>query len=146
MGKLQNISADIPAELRGADELLRIYGRWAMHRHKRQHCGSAEGRYSIPPNDDDREPREALMLTADAMHCQRALAQVPANERIVLAILYVPQRLPVEVQLRRLHIPPRLSQERHRTGLVMFKTRHRVLALDTARHPCVTMRHLTATV
>lgn len=125
---MQNIACEIAPSLQEADSLLRLYGRWAMHRHKKQHCGSAEGRYSIPPNDADREPREALMLTVDAMHCQRALAQVPANERIVLAILYVPQRLPVEVQLRRLHIPPRLSQERHRAGLVMFKVRHRVLA------------------
>ena len=125
---LHNIAATIPLELRDADELLYRYGRWAMHRHKKQHCGSAEGRYAIPPNDDDREPREVILSTPDAMQCQRALSRVPEINRVVLVILYVPQRIPPEVALRRLHIPPRLSQERHRIGLVMFRNLHRVLS------------------
>lgn len=117
---LNDIAAKIPHNLRDADELLHRYGRWAMHRHKKQHCGSAEGRYTIPPNDDDREPREQIMGTVDALVCQRALARVPDKERVVLAILYVPQRLPAEVQLRLLRIPPRLSQDRHLLGLRAF--------------------------
>ena len=120
MMPMHNIAADIPPSLRDADELLHRYGRWAMHRHKKQHCGSAEGRYTIPPNDDDREPREVIMATHEAMVCQRALARVPDRERVVLAILYVPRRLPAEVQLRMLRIPPRLSQERHLLGLRVF--------------------------
>jgi len=34
-----------PAELNEADRLLAQYGRWAMDRFRRQHCGSMEHRY-----------------------------------------------------------------------------------------------------
>jgi hypothetical protein len=34
--------------------------------------------------------------------------------------VYVPQRLPIEAQLRIAQIPPRLCQERHLRGLRMF--------------------------
>ncbi len=37
-----------------------------------------------------------------------------------VTILYVPQRTPVEVQLRLLRVPPRLCRERHQRGLQMF--------------------------
>ena len=56
----------------------------------------------------------------EALACQRTLAKVPELERKVLTILYVPQRLPIEAQLRLAHIPPRLCQERHLRGLRMF--------------------------
>ena len=124
-----NIAADIPAELRGADDLLTRYGRWAMHRHKKQRCASAEGMYRIPPNDDDRQPREVLLANFDAMTVQRALARVPDRERIVLAVLYVPQRLPPQAQLRILRIPPKLARERHLHGLRMFSNLHRVMSV-----------------
>jgi len=122
-----NIAADIPASLADADELLRRYGRWAMQRHRKMRCASAEGQYHTPPNDDDRQPREQLMLNVDALACQRALARVPDRERVVLAVLYVPNRLPAEAQLRMLRIPPRLSQERHLAGLRIFESVHKVL-------------------
>ena len=123
-----NIAADIPAELRGADDLLTRYGRWAMHRHKKQRCASAEWMYRIPPNEDDRLPREVMLKDFDALAVQRALARVPDRERIVLAVLYVPQRLPAHVILQRMRIPARLSRERHLHGLRMFNNLHRVLA------------------
>jgi hypothetical protein len=119
-----DIAAPIPPSLSDADELLRRYGRWAMNRNRKHQCGSAEGNYRSPPNDDDREPREMLMTMLDALQCQRALSRVPDPQRIVLAILYVPQRLPPAVQLRMLHIPPKLSQERHLDGLRMFRNLH----------------------
>lgn len=122
------IAAEIPAGLRDADEVLVRYGRWAMHRHKKQRCGSAEGMFTTPPNDDDRQPREMLMPGYQAIDVQRALYRVPELQRVVLAILYVPQRIPAVVQLRRLHIPPRLSRERHIDGLRMFANIHRVLS------------------
>ena len=122
----ENIAAEIPADLQMADQLLTRFGRWAMHRHKKQRCASAEGAYVTPPNDDDRQPRAIQMPVADAMAVQRALAQVPERERIVLEILYVPRRWPVEAQLRRLRIPPRLCRERHALGLRMFWNRWRV--------------------
>lgn len=125
---LENLSAEVPHDLLDADKLLTLYGRWAMHRHPKRRCGSAEGNFRAPQNDDDRTPREPLLSTPSAMLCQRALARVPDRERVVLAILYVPQRLPVEAQLRILHIPPRLCRERHALGLRMFANAHRVLA------------------
>jgi hypothetical protein len=117
---MQNIAADIPFSLREADELLAKYGRWAKDRRRLHRCGSAEGRYVAPPNDDDRQPSEVIMSMPDAMACQRALARVPQQERIVLAVLYIPKRIPAEIQLRRLGIPPRLSRERHLLGLRMW--------------------------
>jgi hypothetical protein len=47
---------------------------------------------------------------------------VPDQERVVLTILYVPQRMPLEQQLRLLRVPPRLCRERHQRGLQMFWT------------------------
>jgi hypothetical protein len=123
--KRDNLAADIPPDLADADETLTRYGRWAMNRHHKQHCGSAEGRYRTPPNDDDRQPREVLMSTPQALAVQRALARVPDRERVVLAVLYVPRRIPIEAQLRILHIPPRLCRERHLLGLRVFRNMHR---------------------
>jgi hypothetical protein len=117
----QNLIAEIPLNLREADERLTRYGRWAMERLRRHRCGSAEGRYRSFQDDEDRAPREALQHIDEALACQRALARVPELERKVLTILYVPQRLPIEAQLRIAHIPPRLCQERHLRGLRMFE-------------------------
>lgn len=125
MSRRHQIAADIPIELAEADELLRKYGRSVMDRYKKMHCASAEGRYSIPPNDDDREPREVLLPASDVSLVQRALAALPEVFRTVLQILYVPKRLPAEAQLRRLQIPPKLSAERHLEGLRLFVGRHR---------------------
>lgn len=126
MSKRHQISADIPNELAEADELLQKYGRSVMDRYKKQRCGSAEGDYNIPPNNDDRDPREVLLGVADLTAVQRALIAVPELFRQVLQILYVPKRLPAEAQLRRLQIPPQLSAERHLEGLRLFAHRHHV--------------------
>jgi hypothetical protein len=120
------IAAEIPHALRDEDDLLRRYGRWAMHRNKYQRCGSAEGQYRSPANEDDRQPRELLMSMPDAMQVQRALSRVTELERVVLTVLYVPKRIPVEVQMRILHIPPELSRKRHLLGLRMFSNVYRV--------------------
>lgn len=133
MSRRHQIAADIPVELADADELLRKYGRSVMDRYKKMHCASAEGRYSIPPNDDDREPREVLLSTLDVSLVQRALAAVPEIFRTVLQILYVPKRLPAEAQLRRLQIPPKLSAERHLEGLRIFVGRHRAEEIKVSR-------------
>jgi hypothetical protein len=121
-----NLAADIPLELREADELLMHYGRWARDRRRLHRCGSAEGRYVSPPNDDDRVPGEIVMPTPLAMVCQRALTWVPERERVVLAVLYIPRKVPAEVQLRRLRISPRMSQERHLLGLRIWWNKVRV--------------------
>lgn len=116
----ENFAADIPAHLREADELLTRYGRWACDRVRRRRCGSAEGRYRSPANDDDRQPREVLQSDFEALQCQRALARVPDCERAILVALYVKSRMPVELQLRLLRVPPRLCRERHLRGLRIF--------------------------
>lgn len=130
-----NIAAEIPASLADADEALMRYGRWAMHRRRQHHCGSAEGRY-VPGAGEAQEAkrvaREQLMGAAEALVCQRALARVPAAQRVVLTVLYIPQHIgdklvPPEAQLRVLRIPPRLSQDRHLVGLRMFDNLRRVL-------------------
>ena len=115
-----NFTGDIPSDLSQADALLTQYGQWARDRFTLRRCGSAEGRYRSFQDDEDRAPKEALQHIDDALRCQRALARVPERERTVLAILYVPQRLPIEAQLRINRIPPRLCRERHLQGLRMF--------------------------
>ena len=121
--KLHDICASIPQDLKPADDLLHKYGRWCKDRARLHRCGSAERMYRAPQDDIDREPRPVLMHIDQAMACQRALYRVPEQERMVLTVLYVPRRIPVEVLLRRLRIPPRLSQERHLRGLRMFANR-----------------------
>lgn len=116
-----NIAAEIPLNLQEADERLTRYGRWAMDRMRVHRCGSAEGKYRSVQNDDDRIPIEILLHIDEAMSCQRAFAKLPERERIVLKILYVPQRMPIEVQLRIARLNPRMCQERHLLGLRMFE-------------------------
>ena len=123
-----NIAAEIPPDLRDADEALMLFGRWAMHRRRQHHCGSAEGRYQARGGEAlqaRREAREQLMHADEAMRCQRALSVIPAAHRVVLEILYVPRHIgdrlvSPESQLRVLRIPPRLSADRHLVGLRMF--------------------------
>ena len=115
-----NFAAELPPNLVEADERLTRYGRWAMDRLRRHRCGSAEGRYRSTQDDQDRQPPEVLQHIDEALACQRALARVPELERKVLTILYVPQRMSIEMQLRLAHIPARLCQERHLRGLCMF--------------------------
>jgi hypothetical protein len=110
----------VPLDLRDADDLLHRYGRWAKDRMRLHRCGSAERAYRAPRDDKDREPRPVMMHIDQAMACQRALAKVAKLERQVLAILYVPKRIPAEALLRIHHIPPRLCRERHIRGLRMF--------------------------
>lgn len=126
MALKQNLAAEIPLDLREADELLAKYGRWAKDRRRYERCGSAEGAYKAPPNDDDRQPKMLTLTLSEAMACQRALAGVPQAERIVLGVLYIPRKVSVEVQLRRLNVPPRLSRERHLSGLRMWWNRLRL--------------------
>lgn len=126
MSRRQQIHAEVPPELQAADDLLQRYGRSVMDRFRKQHCASAEGRYAIPPNDDDREPREVLLSAIDVTLVQRALMGVAERERTMLNILYVPQRLPAEAQLRMKRIPTSLAASRHLDGLKQFSERHRI--------------------
>lgn len=126
---LESFVADLPSSLHWADELLTRYGRWctASSRGGRR-CGSAEGMYRPPAREDDvrRTGTDALLPSLDAMRCQRALVRVPDRERVVLHVLYVPQRLPVAEQLRILRIDARTCRYRHRDGVLMFADFHRL--------------------
>lgn len=115
----QDIHAEVPPDLAAVDEALAKFGRWAAERGRgRRRCGSAEGLYQREaPRGSDLGPG---MSTEEALACQRALAGLPKEERVVLTVLYVRQRLPPEAQLRILRIPPKLSQERHLLGLRML--------------------------
>lgn len=120
---LPDIAAPVPPDLAHVDELLTAYGRWATQRSRGSNrCGSAERLYRRPAADDDprRNPGPTTMTAADAMRVQRALALVPELERRALAVLYVPNRLPVAAQLRMLRMKPEQCRERHAAGLRML--------------------------
>jgi hypothetical protein len=119
MSKAQ-LYADLPQELLEADDILKRYGRWAMDRHKLHRCGSAEGNYKAPANDDDRAPREIIMATADVERTRAALLALPTVARTVLLWLYVPDGQGLQAKVRRARIPPRLMRERHLEGVEEF--------------------------
>ena len=117
----------IPAELQEADRLLAQYGRWAMDRFRRQHCGSLEHRYVAPRDvDNRREPRELLMPDFSAIDVQRALNDVPLQYRRVLQAEYIPQRLPPMVVRRMLKLTRSTWDGSHLAGLRMFANCWRV--------------------
>lgn len=127
----QQIYAELPPDLYDADEVLQLYGQWAMDRGHKRTCGSAERNYragGLGAREARRDPAAKTLTTEDALRCQRALASVQDVERIVLTILYVPQRLPSEAQLRMLRIPPQLSRIRHAAGLRVFWNWYRMLS------------------
>ena len=127
----QQIYADLPSDLHDADEVLQLYGQWAMDRGQKRRCGSAEGNYRAGgegAREARRDPTINTLTTEDALRCQRALASTADAERVVLTVLYVPQRLPAEAQLRLLRIPPQLSRVRHLAGLRVFWNWYRLLS------------------
>lgn len=144
-----DIAAEIPPALRQADETLAQYGRWATTHGGRGsrpatldrcYIREADRRESLEAFQRRREhvPDDPLMPTPEALVAQRALARVPDVERIVLAILYIPGRLPPQAQLRILRIPPQLSRVRHLAGLRMFDNLCRIAALDACRYTAAT--------
>lgn len=127
----QQIYAELPPELFDADDVMQLYGQWAMDRGEKRRCGSAEGNYRAGgegAREARREPIIRKLSTEDALRCQRALAAVADQDRKVLTVLYVPQRLPAEAALRLLRIPPQLSRVRHLSGLRTFWNWYRLLS------------------
>lgn len=138
----ENFAADIPKELQAADVLLTRYGRWATTSGGsscsilgRMYIREADRKESLEAYNRRRAhvPGQAMLTTQEALQAQRALAAVPDTERVVLSVLYVPRRLPVEAQLRLLRVPPRLCRERHLHGLRMFWNLHRISASPLGR-------------
>lgn len=134
---MESFAADIPDDLREADDVLTRYGRWATARSRnsapatldRMYIREADARESLEAYQRRRAyvPSDPPMETRDALVAQRALARVADQERIVLTVLYVPARLPINVQLRVLRIPPRLCRTRHVAGLRQFRNVHAVM-------------------
>ena len=122
----QQLYAELPAELLEADDILRRYGRWARSGAGPARCGSAEGAYKAPANDDDRAAVDAGMTGADIDRVRRALTDMPPMTRCVLQWLYV--KAPAPGLLRRQGIQPRHMQERHMEGVVLFWSNWRRLA------------------
>jgi hypothetical protein len=141
--RLPDIAADIPLDLVDADETLVSYGRWAttggrggrsptVDRQFRPEMDRHES-YSSFMDRCTRPPREVMMPTRNAMIVQRTLARLPDRERIVLAALYVPRRIPAAQQLQILKIPPSHSRVLHLLGLRRFDAWHRSALKDPER-------------
>lgn len=130
MRPLEDLYANVPPDLADADEALRQYGRWSAARSERLGCGSAERNYAAPFRNYDarREPREPMMPARDVVRAHRAFVSVPDLERVVLSVLYVPRRQPIEQQLRLLRITPKQCRERHTVGLRLFANLWRLQA------------------
>lgn len=115
----QQLYADLPAELSEADELLKRYGRWARGGYSPARCGSAEGNYRAPQDDEDRQPREVIMPTAEVDRVKRALSGLPMMTLLVIQWLYIN---PSEMgyKMRKNGIQPRHMRERHLEGVHLF--------------------------
>lgn len=135
----QDFAAVVPEPLREADEVLTAYGIWATKRRGRGGPDTLDRWFnrSADPSESldafirrrEHVPAPRVMSTPDALIAQRALARVADQERVVLAILYVPERLPPARQFLILRIPPQLSRTRHLAGLRMFDNLRRLAAL-----------------
>lgn len=127
---LEVFAADVPADLRDADDALNEYGRWATSRGGRKGPNTLDRAYLREA--DHRESLEAwlrrrahvpgkpLMSTPAALRVQRALAQVDTGPRKALIALYIPAWPPLPVRLRKLDISPRQCREWHLEGLRLF--------------------------
>lgn len=114
-----NLTCEITDDLKDADKALEAYGRWAADRPQIRTCGSAEGKYKSPQDEIDRQPT-TQHNPDEMMACQRALAAVNEKERIVLTILYIPRKVPIQAQIRLYKLDQRVFPERHRSGLKQF--------------------------
>lgn len=115
----QQLYSDLPADLLEADIILRRYGNWARPRMIYETCGSAEGEYKAPPNDDDRLPSQPVMAPRDIDRARAALISLPTITRLVIQWLYV-QPGSAQHHMRKNGLQPRHMRERHLEGVRMF--------------------------
>jgi len=135
----RQLYADLPPELHEADDILKRYGRWARGGAGQGRCGSIEGHYQAPQNDDDRRPRSPVMPMRDVDAVRGALATLPMMTLLVIQWLYVDSS-GLQAKMRKNGLKPRHMQERHLDGVALFwsawrrreKTSHRPLALASA--------------
>jgi len=115
----RQLYADLPKELHEADEILKRYGRWARGGSGPERCGSAEGAYRAPQDDEDRQPTEPIMPAADVERVRRSLARLPMMTLCIIQWLYVrPGSVPA--MARKHGLKPRHMQERHLEGVQLF--------------------------
>lgn len=116
----QQLYADLPADLQEADDILRRYGRWARGRGGGgARCGSAEGAYRSPQDDEDRQPSEPTMAALDVERARKALATLPTMTLCVIQWLYVDSSS-LKSKMRKHGLQPRHMQERHLEGVRLF--------------------------
>ena len=115
----RQLYADLPAELLEADDLLRRYGRWARGGNGAARCGSAEGNYRAPQDDEDRVPAEPVMVVNDVERVRKALGGLPMMTLLVIQWLYV-KPAGMQANMRKHGIQPRHMRERHLEGVREF--------------------------
>ena len=115
----RQLYADLPPELHEADAILTSYGRWATRGGGGARCGSAEGMYRAPQDDEDRKPREPLMPMLDAERCAKALGTLPMMTLLIIQWLYV-DTSSLQAKMRKHGIQPRHMRERHLEGVRLF--------------------------
>lgn len=122
MGNMKSIYAEITWDLKDAHDVMERYGEWATATEGGPgRCGSAEGRYQAPGGQalEDRRAPVRSMPNDRAMRVHKALLEVDQLHRGVLVALYV-RPWGAAAYLRRMRIPPQLSQVRHLQGLRLF--------------------------
>lgn len=115
----RQLYADLPAELLEADEILNSYGRWANRGGGGARCGSAEGMYRAPQDDEDRKPRIPLMAPLEVDRARDALGALPMMTLLVIQWLYV-DTSGLQAKMRKHGLQPRHMRERHLDGVRLF--------------------------
>lgn len=115
----RQLYCDLPPELHEADDILTRYGRWARGGGSGARCGSAEGMYRAPQNDEDRQPREPTMPQLDVERARIAMGLLPAMTLLIIQWLYVDTGN-LHAKMRKFDIKPRHMRERHLDGVTLF--------------------------
>lgn len=116
----QQLYADLPPELHEADDILVRYGRWARGGGgSGARCGSAEGMYRAPKDDEDRQPREPLMPPLEVERVKSALGKLPMMTLLIISWLYVDVG-GLQAKMRKHGVQPRHMRERHLEGVRAF--------------------------
>jgi GNAT superfamily N-acetyltransferase len=71
-------------------DFLKNWARWAREGQKYNRCGSAEGAYRAPKNDDDRQINGAYRVDVrSAIKAERLIVLLPEVEGIILVEAYI---------------------------------------------------------
>ncbi len=116
----QQLYCDLPPELHEADDILDRYGRWARGGGGGgARCGSAEGMYRAPQDDEDRKPSEPVMQPLEVERVKSSLTQLPMMTLLVISWLYIDVGA-LQSKMRKHGIQPRHMRERHLEGVRLF--------------------------